>query len=465
MMDMLLIFKIYLFYGLAFFAIFFAILFRDLRKSRIAIASSLPTLALFGFIHGFHEWSNLYLVMYEHEFALTKGIEAFTVFKLWFSFIALGVFAWKMLDLTSWKHVKHIKYASLAVLTLFIFSLVYRFGNKEYAIYIHNTANQVRWIFGLGASAISGFAMMNYANILEKEGHGASLPFQLTGLALVTYGISAGVLTSDLGLWVLVARMICAIGILCTLWIALRVFDDEKNKQLESNIQQSQQDAKLKELGELTSAVAHEIKTPLSSATMSCDLLEKHLPDNEASHRHLTRIRQGLERAAEISHEVLNYAHHKPIKRKAVCLNTVLKNALSLNQYRLEDFLVSQSLDESLQVLGDEGQLEEVVTNIIGNAIDASQEHKQLFIETYQDKLVAILSISDWGTGMPQDKIAKATTPFYTTKPRGEGTGMGLAISNQIILQHGGELHLRNSKKSDHITGLTVEIRLPRNIE
>tara|TARA_Y100001960_G_scaffold8967_1_gene8659 strand:+ start:465 stop:626 length:162 start_codon:yes stop_codon:yes gene_type:complete len=47
---------------------------------------------------------------------------------------------------------------------------------------------------------------------------------------------------------------------------------------------------------------------------MSCDLLEKQLPDNEASQRHLARIRQGLERAAEISHEVLNYAHHKPIQ-------------------------------------------------------------------------------------------------------------------------------------------------------
>lgn len=112
----------------------------------------------------------------------------------------------------------------------------------------------------------------------------------------------------------LIVRMVCALSILCTLWIALRVFDDEKSKQLESNIQISQQDAKLKELGELTSAVAHEIKTPLSSATMSCDLLEKQLPDNEASQRHLARIRQGLERAAEISHEVLNYAHHKPIQ-------------------------------------------------------------------------------------------------------------------------------------------------------
>lgn len=464
-MDMLLIFKIYLLYGLACFAIFFAILFRDLRKSRIAIASALPFLALFGFIHGFHEWSELYLVMYEHEFTLTKGIETFKVIKLLFSFIALGAFAWKMLGLTNWKDVKSIKYGAVAVITLFAASLVIRFGNKEYAIYIHDTANQIRWIFGLGSGLIAGFAMMSYANIVEQEGHGASLPFKLTGLSLIAYGISAGLLTADLGLWVLIVRMVCAISILCTLWIALRVFDDERSKQLESNIQISQQDAKLKELGELTSAVAHEIKTPLSSATMSCDLLEKQLPDNEASHRHLARIRQGLERAAEISHEVLNYAHHKPIQREIVSLQQVVEQALSLNQYRLEGFAVSTSLDNTLSVLGDAGQLEEVVTNIIGNAIDASQEHKQLTIETYQDKLMAILSISDRGTGMPLDKIAKAKTPFYTTKRRGEGTGMGLAISNQIILQHGGELNLRNSTKSGHITGLTVEILLPRNIE
>jgi signal transduction histidine kinase len=148
-----------------------------------------------------------------------------------------------------------------------------------------------------------------------------------------------------------------------------------------------------------------------------------------------------------------------------VCVANVIQSALSLNQYRLEGFQVGLSLDETLSVTGDAGQLEEVMTNIISNAVDASQSHKQLYIETYQDKLVAILSISDWGTGMPQEKLEQAKTPFFTTKPRGEGTGMGLAISNQIILQHGGELLLRNSKKSDQITGLTVEIRLPRNIE
>lgn len=115
-MDMLLIFKLYLLYGLAFFAIFFAILFRNLKKSRIAIASALPTLALFGLIHGFHEWSELYLVLYEYDFPLTRDLHIFIVFKLWVSYIALGAFAWKMLDLTRWRHTRILKGGTLASL-------------------------------------------------------------------------------------------------------------------------------------------------------------------------------------------------------------------------------------------------------------------------------------------------------------------------------------------------------------
>ncbi|MGY3572653.1 sensor histidine kinase [Vibrio paucivorans] len=464
-MDMLLIFKVYLLYGLAFFAIFFAILFRDLKKSRIAIASALPTLAVFGLIHGFHEWSELYLVLYEEDFPLSTQMQTFKVFKLWFSFIALGAFAWKMLDLTQWRFTKQIKWLSICVVTLFTLSLFYRFDTSAYLVYLNNTANHIRWIFGLGAGALSGFAMISFANILEKEGHGASMPFKLTGLALISYGFSAGVLLTDYGMWVLLLRTACAAAILIALMFALRVFDHERNNQLESSIQQNLQDAKLKELGELTSAVAHEIKTPLSSAMMSCDLLEQRLPLDESSQRHLSRIRQGLERSAEISHEVLNYAHHRAIKRDVVPLTTLIESALSLNQFRLEPFQVGLSLDDRLSVIGDAGQLEEVLTNVISNAIDASIQHKQLYIETHQNKLIAIISISDWGIGIDEDKLEQVKTPFYTTKARGEGTGMGLAISNQIIMQHGGTLSLRNTKKSDDITGLTVEIRLPRNIE
>ncbi|MGF1698789.1 HAMP domain-containing histidine kinase [Photobacterium makurazakiensis] len=458
-MNMLITFNIYLVYGLAFFAIFFAILFQDLSKSRIRIAEALPILAVFGLIHGLHEWSELYLEIYEHEYRLTTALHTFQVFKLWLSYIALGAFAWKMLDITRWHYVLWVKRVAVVVILMFVVSLIMRYGHYDYTAYLSNTANQIRWIFGLGAGVLSGVAIYSYANELETEGHGASLPFKMTGVALICYGFSAGVLLVDLGLWVLFVRTLCAIAILVSLWYALRIFDQERNSQIESTLHQSLQDAKLKELGELTSAVAHEIKTPLSSAMMSCDLLEHHLPENELHQRQLDRIRYGLERAAEISHEVLNYAHHRPIKRDDVKLSSVIKSAVSLNQYRLESFTLTEALDDNLHVSGDAGLLEEVFTNLLANAIDACAQEQSISITSYQDKLNAIIAISDSGCGITEDVIEKATKPFFTTKPKGEGTGMGLAIAKQIVLQHSGELVLYNTEQ-----GLTVEVRIPRKM-
>ncbi|WP_261836478.1 sensor histidine kinase [Vibrio ishigakensis] len=458
-MDTLFVFKVYLLYGLAFFAIFFAILFRDLKNSQIAIASTLPILGAFGFLHGLHEWTELYFVIYAEDHPLTLELQTFITLKLWLSFIAMGWFSWKMLDLTSWRYLGLIKLASLVAVSLFLISLGLRYGSVSYFEYLIDTSDHIRWMFGFGSSALAGFAVISYASVLEREGHGAALPFKYTGASLVAYGISAGLLTADMGLWVLVLRASCAALILVTLWKALEVFDRERKKQIETALAHSLQDAKLIELGELVSAVAHEIKTPISSAMMSCDLLRHQAPKDEVVTRQIDRINHGLSRAAEISQEILNYAHQKPVQRKPVNLSEVVNSAFSLNQFRLTDFNVEASLDEELTVLGDEGLLEAVFSNIIGNAIDASVDDKYLHIQTLQSKLKAVVKISDHGSGMSDDVLARATQPFFTTKPKGEGTGMGLALCKQMILQHGGKLLFKNNDR-----GLTVVIELPRKM-
>ncbi len=160
---------------------------------------------------------------------------------------------------------------------------------------------------------------------------------------------------------------------------------------------------------------------------MSCDLLSKQLPDNEDHQRQIDRIRYGLARAAEISQEVLSYAHYKPIERESVLLHEVIESALALNHYRLSGFKVDKVVSRDLQVMADKGLLEQVLSNLITNAIDASQNKNYIRIVGYQDKLNAIVRVIDLGSGMPISLIEKATQPFFTTKPKGEGTGMGLA--------------------------------------
>ena len=457
---MLILFKFYLIFGLAFFAIFFAIFFRNLKNSRITIARYLPMFAVFGLLQGFHVWSDFYLLLYEHEFVSSKGLDTFRALKVWGSFLTLGTFAWRMMDHTNWKRIVFIRVTMIIVLATFTLGLLYRYTQMDYSTFINQTLNQIRWIFGMGSSVLAGATVYTYAKRIEGEGFGSAQPFQWLGISLISYGFSVGFIDSSMSIWFQTLRLLCAYGMLLALWYALRVFDEERDNQLQSTIQISQQEAKLIELGELTSAVAHEIKTPISSAMMSCDLLEMQLSHDDKCKKQIDRIRYGLTRASEISQEVLNYAHHKQIKRMPLELHKIVASALSLNQFRLEAFKLDIAIDNKLQISGDAGLLEEVFSNIISNAVDASSGEKVLHIHGYQDKLFAIITFSDHGGGMPEHVLQRATQPFFTTKTKGEGTGMGLALCKQIILQHNGELRLYNQDK-----GLTVEVKLPRNTQ
>lgn len=462
-MDTLIIFKFYLLHGLALFAISFAIFFRKLHISRIAIAEVLPYFALFCLLRGAHEWFELYTVMYVHQTAQTLTLETIHTIELGLSMAALAMFCWKMLPLTQWPGVRFLRRGMLLLICLFLIGAAYHFNTLDYFEYLHNVALHMRWIFGLVCGLLASFALADYAYSLSRQGYGKALPFKLVGFALMIYVISIGGLSSEMTPSVIAIRMVCAVLLLAATWFALRVFDEEHDNLIEEALQLSLQNQKLKELGELTSAIAHEIKTPLSSALMSCDILShqvQHEPESkekQTTERQLERIRHGLSRAAQISQEVLNYAHQNPLKRDTVVVAEVIKSAISLNHFRLNDFTVETHLAPELRIDGDAGQLEQMLTNLIGNAIDASHTTKYLAIFSYQRKKNAVIEIVDRAGGVTNQVLEKMTQPFFTTKAVGEGTGMGLAICKKIVLQHGGEMKMKNNPH-----GLTVEVQLPR---
>nr|WP_255526908.1 HAMP domain-containing sensor histidine kinase [Photobacterium sp. BZF1] len=363
-----------------------------------------------------------------------------------------------MLDVIQWKYRQYAKRVIISTLVIFSLFLIHNYHSQPTTLFLYNSASQIRWIFGFGAGLLSGYCLFIYGQQLNDTQPNSGLWFQLTGGAVVAYGVAAGLLLTSYGIWVPIVRTLCAVGISVTLWRALVVFDLERHRQIKAKLQQSLQHDKFKELGELTSAIAHEIKTPLSSAIVSCDLLERQLSaENENAHRQLNRIRNGMEKAANISHEVLNYAHQRTPTYSIINLAGLVNDTLDMMSHRLADYSLATNVPDKLALEADNTQLQELFINLLNNAIDACGEHGIITICANQLGDQVLIRVTDNGPGMSDDTLAAATKPFYTTKPAGKGTGLGLSICKQITSQHQGQLSLKNTGN-----GLCVEIELPK---
>ncbi|WP_417344532.1 sensor histidine kinase [Ferrimonas sp.] len=458
-MNELLVFNVYLFYGLVFFTIGCVISFRNLKVSKLAIASALPALALFGFTHAFHEWSELYLKLWigtlTHQWWV--WIKLMRIAKLLISFLALVWFAWKMLDILTAPHRRWLGTLVPGLLILYLIATLVHLATFPIEDSLLLSVQLTRWIFGLAGGCLAGVAMIYYARELSALHHQGAHPFAWAGIALIAYAIAAGLLSSTWGIWVPIVRMLCAFGLLVSLLQALKLFDLEYQEQIEEQQRRIMRGEKLRAMGELASGIAHEIKTPLSYATLSCDLLERQLDGAPEPRRQLERIRHGLNRASHISQEVLHFARNDN-EHCQVSITHVIDSALKLMQHRLKHFDVELNLQSGLLVEGDSVKLEEVIINLVNNAIDASGDERRLRLSAQEYRDRVLVTVEDWGKGMTTEQLNQAMSPFFTTKPQGQGTGLGLAICQQIIQQHQGELVLTNKAP-----GLEASFTLPRS--
>ncbi|BDY07011.1 HAMP domain-containing sensor histidine kinase [Ferrimonas sp. YFM] len=458
-MNELLLFNVYLFYGLVFFTIGCVISFRNLKFSKLTIASALPALALFGFMHAFHEWSEMFLKLTDNEFGSLWGIqvELLRITKLLISFLALVGFAWQMLEILAAPQRRWLRYLVPGLLLVYLSATLVHLAIFPAEHSLALSVNLTRWIFGLAGGSLAGAAMIYYSRELSATHHQGAQAFAYCGLALIAYALAAGVLSSDWGIWVPIVRMLCAAGLLLGLVQALKLFDQEYLQLVEEQQRRIMRSEKLRAMGELASGIAHEIKTPLSYATLSCDLLERQLDEAPEPRRQLDRIRHGLHRASHISQEVLHFArqHSEPSR---VNLQQITESALDLMQHRLKGFKLKCAFEGDLFVDGDPVKLEEVVINLVNNAMDASEPGGVLSLTLQQHGDRVRFALRDHGSGIHAEQLHQAMSPFFTTKPQGQGTGLGLAICQQIVQQHQGELVLANKAP-----GLEASFTLPRS--
>ena len=221
--------------------------------------------------------------------------------------------------------------------------------------------------------------------------------------------------------------------------------------------------AKMAALGQMSAALAHEINQPLTALQMQLGSLRLLLDSGrpEAVREGLQRIDSLLQRMAALTGHLKTFARKTPAGlSERLCLGDVLEQALQLlaPRMRSEQVELRTQIDDHAEVLGDAIRIEQVILNLLHNALDAmaDSEPRILLVRIARDDDSCLLSVEDSGGGIAEETLGRVFEPFFTTKPVGQGLGLGLAVSYGIVRDLGGSLQASNGER-----GAVFTMRLP----
>ncbi len=226
---------------------------------------------------------------------------------------------------------------------------------------------------------------------------------------------------------------------------------EERTRELRTAQEGLVQSAKLAALGQMSAALAHEINQPLTAQRMQLATLRLLLDHGRVddAYKALKPVDDMLTRMAALTGHLKTFARKSPSGlRERLDLAAVVDQALQLLDARLRDEQVSTvlHLTRPAWVRGDAIRLEQVLINLLRNALDAmaGQPLKRLEVRLEADEQLWRLTVSDSGTGIAEEHLAQVFDPFFTTKAVGDGLGLGLAVSFAIIHESGGRLTADN---------------------
>ncbi|HWF38571.1 MAG TPA: HAMP domain-containing sensor histidine kinase [Candidatus Acidoferrales bacterium] len=231
----------------------------------------------------------------------------------------------------------------------------------------------------------------------------------------------------------------------------------ENVKRLQTQFVQSE---KLAALGELAAGAAHEINNPLTAILGYADLLLAENPLASRPHTLGQKINEQARRTTALVTNLLSFARRVPAEKQLLDLNTVLESAVRLRKIDAHTRNIRIELEGRNSVLpavrGDPNQLLQVFHHLLGNAVDAMEETGGvLLIRALAEKGSVVIEFSDTGPGMKEPE--RVFDPFYTTKPVGKATGLGLSICYGIMQEHGGTIAGFNRPEG----GCTFRLELP----
>jgi two-component system, NtrC family, sensor kinase len=268
--------------------------------------------------------------------------------------------------------------------------------------------------------------------------------------------ISAGVLVIAAGALLIARSMVRQL-----------VKTDREKAVLDASLIQS---SKMAALGKLAAGIAHEVNNPLAVIKEKVGWIQDLLAEDDIARSEnfdefedaVRKIDNHVDRAKKVTHRLLGFARRMEPIRERVDLNRVLAETIDFlnNEAHYRNIEIRTEFDENLpQTTSDSSQIQQVVLNILNNAIDAIGKAGEIQIKSCyrENENDLAVMISDNGPGIPHDVINKIFDPFFTTKEYGMGTGLGLSISYSIIEKLGGRIQV----ESEVGKGTTFTICLP----
>ncbi|MEJ5358709.1 MAG: ATP-binding protein [Desulfobacterales bacterium] len=269
-------------------------------------------------------------------------------------------------------------------------------------------------------------------------------------VAIIVSGMLAIVLTTVLTTRTLVRQMMQA---------------ETRLREMDAQLIQAD---KLAALGKMAAGVAHEINNPLAvilqkTGWMRDLLAEEDLrgsPNFTEFRDAVLKIEEHVERARKVVHDMLGYARRMEPRTEAIDVNRIIHQTVDIlkNYARNNNIEIQTDLQPDLpRTTGDGSQLQQVILNLVNNAIDAIGQNGRIVVRSETAESAIRITVTDNGPGIPEHMQRKVFDPFFTTKGTGKGTGLGLWISYNIIEKMGGKMTLQ-SKPGE---GATFTIVLP----
>ncbi len=225
---------------------------------------------------------------------------------------------------------------------------------------------------------------------------------------------------------------------------------------------------KLSTIGQMSAGFVHEINNPLTTILGYTQIILIEMEKDNPYYEDLKKVEQETKRILKITQNLLTYSRPRELKFEPVEIPKIIDYALELihHQKKYKNVEIVKDYNDCLPLVkGDEGELTQVFVNLFANAIHAFNEkdklYKLILTTRYNEKQKTVeIEISDTGEGIPSEILPHISEPFFTTKRRNKGSGLGLFVVYAIITRHHGKIEV----KSEVNQGTTFLITLPENV-